>query len=88
MVKNGPWVPGRIWIERQVDMATGELTCDEAFLAEINGERWDAQIAWDRLAGNPITKAAYDRLVDRQHDMPQMAATHVQINLSERAMRP
>lgn len=88
MVKNGPWVPGRIWIERQIDMATGELTCDETFRAEINGERWSAHAAWGRLCGNPISKEAYDRLVATQRAMPEMAATHASINLSTKAMRP
>lgn len=29
MVKNGPWVPVRIFIDRDIDLASGELTRDE-----------------------------------------------------------
>lgn len=87
-VRGGPWVPARIWLHREIDPATGELTDDERFLAEIDGERRDAQTVWDWVCGNPISKDQYEDLCRMKERTPAMAATHVALDLSQKAIRP
>lgn len=88
LVKGGPWVPGRIWISRDIDYLTGELTSPERFLCEIDGERRDAYREWPALAGNPITQDQYNALCRLRRENPAMAATLVRFDLSRIAMRP
>jgi hypothetical protein len=53
LVRHGPFVPGRIWLDDSVPERPAVM------LAEINGRETDAQEAWVRLAGHPITEAEY-----------------------------
>ena len=83
-----PWVPGRIWIAREIDILTGELIAPERFLCEVDGERRDAYREWESLAGRPITQAQYDALCRLRRENPAMAATLVRFDLSKVPMRP
>lgn len=88
MVSRGPFVPARIWIDRDICLATGELTCDERFCCEIDGERRDAYLEWVWLSKNPISKAEYDELGALRQSIEAMAATHVPFDLQDHVIRP
>lgn len=88
MVKDGPFVPARIWIDREICPRTGELIGAERFTCTIDGERRDPFSQWVWLAKNPITKAAYDALSARRTSMEAMAATHIPFDLTENIIRP
>lgn len=87
-VKDGPFVPARIWIDRDIDPETGELTRDERFACEVDGERCSAYSRWTWLAGNPISKADFDALTERRKTITDMAATHAPFDIYENVIRP
>lgn len=60
LVRNGPWVPARIWIEQIVCPDTGELVDDERLRCEVNGLDRDPGEAWLWLAGQPISEAEFN----------------------------
>lgn len=60
LIKDGIFVPARIWLEQDVDETTGELMDDERLLCEVAGERRDALDEWTWLCGHPISKAEFD----------------------------
>lgn len=60
LVKNGPYVPARIWLYQEIDSETGELCDDEKFQAELNGQYADPYSQWIWMSARPITKAEYD----------------------------
>jgi hypothetical protein len=88
MVRRGPFVPARIWVEREICPLSGELACDERFLCEIDGERRDAEREWVWLSKNPISKAEYDELCSLRQSIEAMAATHSPFDLQEHVIRP
>ena len=88
MVKGGPFVPARIWIDREICPETGELACDEQFICEVDGERRDAQREWVWLSKAPISKAEFDELCHLRSSIEVMAATHVPFDLQEHVIRP
>lgn len=88
MVRGGPWVPARIWIEREIDMSTGELASDEVYRAILDGEIRDPLAVWQWVNGNPISKEQFDDLCEMRERTPSMLATHVPIDKLERALRP
>lgn len=59
LVREGPWVPARIWLHQDIDPATGELMADEVMLCEVNGSRRDPVDQWIWLCSNPITREEY-----------------------------
>lgn len=63
LIKGGPFVPARIWIERHVD-ADGLLTRQEVIRCEIGDRAADAADQWSYLADNPITEADYRYMRD------------------------
>lgn len=87
LVKGGPWVPARIWIRREIDPETGELTDDEQFLCEVDGMRRDPVRAWDgRLI--PIARDEYDALIARRQSIPAMQASLARIDLTQTIVSP
>lgn len=81
MVKGGPWCSARIWIERDVDPETGELTGPEEYRAEINGESRDPCRIWISL--RPITEEAYHALMEAHSHDSRFAATHAPVDILE-----
>lgn len=63
LVKNGPWVPARIFYEQPIDEATGELTGDEVMRCEVDGQRRSPVDEWTWLANHPISQEDYLNLV-------------------------
>lgn len=86
LVKDGPWVPAKIWVERDIDPVTGELTAPEEYRAEVDGMSRDPAKIWTFL--KPISRAEFDELAACQKDLPQMAATMARLDLTEGAIRP
>lgn len=65
MVRGGPWVPARIWIEQELCPDTGELLSDEVMKCEIAGQLRDPYESWHYLFREPIEEAAYLYLMAR-----------------------
>ena len=86
LVKGGPWVPVRIWCEREVCPLTGELLSPEILRCEADGQRRNPERLWTFLT--PIPRAEYDALSHRREAIPAMQATLAKIDLTQEAMRP
>lgn len=71
LVKNGVFVPARIWMFQWVDDA-GDLVGDEVLQCEVDGEYADPAEAWSWLCSNPITEAEFNHLTA----LRQWAAKH------------
>lgn len=85
-VKNGPFVPVRIFIERETCPDTGELTAPERYVAEVEGLRANPDAIWTYLT--PISRADFDALVERHRSDDVMAATMVPLDLSKKPTLP
>ena len=66
VVRGGPWVPARIWIEQEVCEETGELLSNECLKCEINGQLRDPYESWHWLYREPIDEAAFKYLMARK----------------------
>lgn len=62
LVKNGPLVPCRIFLEQPIDDETGELIGDEVMRCEVDGKRRVAEDEWTWLASRPISQEEFLRL--------------------------
>ena len=62
LVKGGPFVPARIWLQQDIDPETGELIDDERLCCDVNGRMVDAQEYWSRLCKNPIPQHEWQYL--------------------------
>jgi hypothetical protein len=63
LVRGGPFVPGRIWIETPVD-DQGDACGDEVMRCVVAGEVKNAETEWTYLCGNPIKENEYKHLVN------------------------
>lgn len=87
MVRGGPFVPVEIWLEQEIDPETGELVADERLRAICNGELRDPVSLWTFCRA--ISLAEYDALTGAHATLPDMAATHVAVDLGQMAaIRP
>ena len=64
LVKDGPFVPARIWMHQPTDPETGDLVGDETLQCEVDGQFADAEQQWSWLNGNPITEAEFNYLTE------------------------
>lgn len=85
-VPGGPWVPARIWIEREIDFATGLLVAPEILICEVDAERVDPVEAWPNLL--PISNDDYDRLCHRVLSIAAMQSTTRKVNLVAEPILP
>lgn len=88
MVKGGPWVPVRIFVERDIDPETGELTCDERLAMEIEGIRSDKSPEDEFSWLTPISVEEFNHLVDYRLRDTRMLDPYQRIDLSERPTLP
>ena len=66
LVKNGPWVPVRIWLEDgERDPETNELTSDQVLRAKVGDQDRDPLKIWTFLWD--ITEEEYYFLLSRAH---------------------
>ena len=87
MTKGGPFVPVEIWIEQETDPDTGELVADERLCAIVNAQLRDPLRIWTYC--RPISAEEYDALTGAHASLPDMAATHVAVDLGQMAaIRP
>lgn len=59
LIKDGPYHPARIFVERDTDPETGDLISDEKIRCEVDGQRRDPFREWTWLASRPITEDQY-----------------------------
>ncbi|WYK05445.1 hypothetical protein DWF04_005935 [Cereibacter sphaeroides f. sp. denitrificans] len=86
LCRGGPWVPVRLYVEREIDPETGELLGPERIVAECEGERRRAEPLWLHL--QPISRAEFDEITERPASIPCMAATRAAVDLTATPMRP
>lgn len=86
LVKAGPWVPVRIFIEREIEVETGELAGPEVMRADQLGQGVDPVPIWTHL--RPISRDEYNALVDLHNADDRMAATHAAIDITRTPMKP
>lgn len=68
LVKGGPFVPARIWLEQEIDPVTGELLADEVLRCEVNGNTRDPHEEWQWLCGITISEREFKyKTALRQH---------------------
>jgi len=58
----GPFVPARIYLEREIDEETGELLSDEVMRCEVNGQQRDPLTEWLWLAKHPISIEEHEEI--------------------------
>lgn len=75
----------RIFVEREIDPETGELTGPETLVADVDGKRADPVRHWTHLT--PITRAEYQSLLFRQSTVPGMADSEKPLDLSKEPIR-
>lgn len=87
MVKGGPWIPARIFVEREIDPETGELASDEVLCIEVDGtRRRDPCEHWTYLTA--ITRQEFQALTEEHASNAIMQATHASVDLSKHAIFP
>ena len=85
LVRGGPWVPVRIFVERDIDPATGELTAPERLVADVNGRREEPARHWTHLI--PITREEYGALLYRQALIPALADVASPLDLTKEPLQ-
>jgi hypothetical protein len=85
-VKDGPFVPVRIWLDQDIDPMTGELVAPEEVRADWLGNAVDPVWVWPYCTA--ISRDAYIALVDLHGSAAAMAATHAQIDLTRTIVQP
>lgn len=89
LVRGGPFVPVRIWIEAVTDPKTGELAEPERFRAEIEGIEVSPQQVADRWTHmTPISSAEFKQLVDLRLRVPGMIDSRRPLDLTENPVTP
>ncbi len=78
LVKGGPFVPCRVWIEQQIGEC-GELVSEPAYRCEVNGREVEAFEAWTWFCITPISEAEFRYMSDlaawtKQHSPGEAAA--------------
>lgn len=87
LIKQGPWVPVRIFVDRDIDPITGELMDDERLLIEVEGiVKGDPLDRWTWLT--PISRKEYMHLMDYRLRDPRMLDGRQKIDLSEAPTLP
>lgn len=60
LVKGGPFVPAKIWLDNIEQDAAGDLIDQPELICEVNGRRGDAFEQWLFLCSNPISQAEFE----------------------------
>lgn len=64
LIKGGPWVPARSYLRQSVDPDTGELLEPEELVCEVRGKVRDINRWWGRLMTTPISRQAYEAMLE------------------------
>jgi hypothetical protein len=65
LVKNGPWVAARIWLDAELD-EDGALASEERMRCEVGGTERDAADQWSYLSSHPISRGDYEFMLADQ----------------------
>lgn len=87
MVKDGGWVPARIWLYQDIDQSTGLLADDERLLCEVDGKSVDVFDQWTWLAGNPISERDYRDLDAARSEPPAVSIPSSESSLTRDDLR-
>lgn len=60
LVQGGPYVPARIWREKEIDFQTEKPTDMDVVHCEVGGKLKNPLRQWDALSRMPITQAEYE----------------------------
>lgn len=63
LIRNGPWVPARIWRHPEIDFVTDKPSGRDMLLCEVNGERREAELQWGALCLRPISEVDFNFMV-------------------------
>jgi hypothetical protein len=77
LVKNGPWVPARVFYDQPINPETGELEGDEVLICEVAGERRNPADEWTWLANHPISQEEYLSMVSSAFAEPAGNSTNL-----------
>lgn len=80
-VKGGPWVPVRIYVRREIDPETGDLTGPEVLSADVDGRICDPVDHWTHL--KPISREEYNALLYRASMVPGMSDNRQKLDLTK-----
>jgi len=87
LIRKGPWVPVRIYVDRDIDPMTGELTRDEKLRCDVEGlDGGNPADHWTYL--KPITRNEYEHLVDYRLRDSRMANARSPFDLSDQPTLP
>lgn len=64
LVKDGVYVPCRIWRDEPEVDENGDLVSDEKLMCEVDGDRKDAAEQWQWLCAHPISEAEFNYLTE------------------------
>jgi hypothetical protein len=76
LVKGGPWVPARIWVEREFD-EDGEQVNEDKFRCVIGDAEADPMQKWVWLSGHPISLADYKQMRSQTNQLPATQAVNL-----------
>lgn len=85
MVKGGPWVPVRIFVERDIDPATQELTAPERLMADVGGKIECPGRHWTHLTA--ISRREYEDLLYRGALDPNLTSYTTPIDLTKEPVK-
>ena len=83
LVRGGPWVGARIWLESITDGA-GELVADEVLRCEVDNKAADPLGEWTHICGHPITQGEFLFLTATTRWASAHAPEHPAANPGER----
>ena len=86
LVKGGPFVPVKIWLDQDIDHESGELQSPEILRATLNGQPTDPVRVWTYC--DPISREQFEALEAAHASAPLMAATMVAVDLSKTPIGP
>lgn len=69
LVRGGPWVPARIWIEREFG-EDGEQVNPDVARCLIGDVEADAVQKWAWLSGHPVTLEDYKKMRAQENQLP------------------
>lgn len=80
LIRNGPWVPARIWREARIDFETEQPSGEDTILCEVGGDRRNADDQWNWLLNYPITTAEFTNLMETRAWVQKYAPTEPEAN--------
>lgn len=80
LIKDGPWVPARIWRQQDTDFMTDRPSDNFTMMCAVGDTVRKAVDQWNWLLNNPIPKAEYDYMMMRRDWAKRWAPTEPEAN--------